>query len=66
MPPQQMPKRALESAESGPRMDLTPGSLFSSGQNTSSICTKPVEEARTAILPSIFGMSRPSAPRSSR
>ncbi len=38
--------------------------MFSSGTKTPSIMIMPVIEARSENLPSIFGVSRPSMPRS--
>ena len=48
----------------GPFRPRTSGNAFSSGQNTSSITTSPVIDARSPTLPSIFGVLSPLAPLS--
>ena len=57
-----MPKRALFRQDKGAPSPRAAGRRFASGISTSSIMMKPVGDARTENLPSIFGLSRPFIP----
>ena len=63
--PHAMPKRAEFKQVNGPLRPCTSGNAFSSGQNTLSITTSPVMEARKPILPWMAGALKPAMPFSS-
>src|ERR1041385_6080762 len=64
MAPQQIPNRALLRQPNGPARPDTFGSRFSSGTMQSSNTISPVTEQRNDSLPSILGVEKPLAPRS--
>ena len=57
-----MPKRASSRQESGPRSELAPGSMFSSGTRTSSSTSSDVTDARSESLRWISGALKPRMP----